>query len=128
MTRCVESGQNIFLFSLPGSPVDFYLKEYSQNIVTFMRKIIKKGSKMIFEMLFLSSRFQWLIIIIMKIMVFCEYSFKCKTTGEPRSEEKEGMEPWIHSACHVWNSKCFLSSTWNAFFHLISPSHPFSIG
>ena len=34
----------------------------------------------------------------------------------------------IHSACHVWNFKCFLSSTWKAFFHLIWPFHPFSIG
>ena len=37
---------------------------------------------------FLSSCFQWLIIFIVKIAMFCEYSFKCKPTGEPKSEKK----------------------------------------
>ena len=45
--------------------------------------------------------------------------------GQMGSEKKEDILPWIHSACHVWNFKCFLSSTWNVFFssYFTLPSH-----
>ena len=57
---------------------------------------------------FLSSFTPYLFIFIVKMMMFCEFSFNQKTAGELGGLEVEGREPWIQiriTACYAWNLK-----------------------